>query len=188
MTASLHCSCPGRAALSTVALAPGLPAAACPTCGAVLLRMDDWRRWRSRSGDAPDTAAAPVTATVPATDSGRARACPACTRLMQRLPVHAAHDFRVDRCGPCQLVWLDAGEWDALVQLGVALQLDAVLSDGGQRRLQTERQKTTRLHTLRQRHGDARIDEVLRFRAWLAEQPQADELVALLRSPDLSIY
>ena len=106
---------------------------------------------------------------------------------MQRLPVHNAQDFRVDRCIPCQYLWLDPGEWAALVQLGVALQLDTLLSDAGQRRLQSERLLAARMQTLRQRHGDERIDEVLRFRRWLAEQPLADELLALLRSPEGSL-
>ena len=114
MSTRLHCSCAHRPLLKNVALEDGLPAAACPDCGAVLLNMDDWRRWRSR---APELSAAHVsTVTDTAADHGRARACPACTRLMERLPVDAAEAFRVDRCGPCQLVWLDPGEWQALVQ------------------------------------------------------------------------
>jgi len=181
MTTRLHCSCASQSTLKTVALEEGLPAAACPDCGAVLLQMDDWRRWRSRSPQLAPATLAP--ANVPA-DHGRARACPACTRLMQRLPVHNAHDFRVDRCIHCQTLWLDPGEWAALVQLGVALQLDMLLSDAGQRRLQGERLLAARMQTLRQRHGDERIDEILRFRRWLAEQPHPDELLALLRSPE----
>ena len=181
MTSSLHCSCTSQSTLKTVALEPGLPAAACPDCGAVLLQMDDWRRWRSRALQTP-VAAAPTAEPPP--DTGRARACPACTRLMQRLPVHNAQDFRVDRCIHCQTLWLDPGEWAALVQLGVSLQLDTLLSDAGQRRLQGERLLAARMQTLRQRHGDERIDEVLRFRRWLAEQPHTDELLALLRAPE----
>ena len=184
MTPSLQCHCASRAPLKTVALEEGLPAAACPDCGAVLLQMDDWRRWRNR---APQTPTATAPATEPPADTGRARACPACTRLMQRLPVHNAQDFRVDRCIHCQCLWLDPGEWAALVQLGAALQLDTLLSDAGQRRLQSERLLAARMQTLRQRHGDERIDEVLRFRRWLAGQPLADELLALLRSPEGSL-
>lgn len=81
MPPSLHCSCTSQSTLKTVALEPGLPAAVCPDCGAVLLQMDDWRRWRSRAPQTP-TAAAPAAA--PLADTGRARACPACTRLMHK--------------------------------------------------------------------------------------------------------
>ena len=181
MTQRLHCSCTRQpSTLKNVALEEGLPALACPDCGAVLLQLDDWRRWRSRAPQAPAAVAAPE-ADIPA-DQGRARACPACTRLMERLFVDAAGAFRVDRCGPCQYLWLDPGEWQALVQRGLALQLDTLLSDGGQRRLQAERLQASRLQALRQRHGDSCVDEVLRIRRWLAEQPHRDELLALIRA------
>jgi len=173
MTTRLHCSCASRPSLTNVALEEGLPAAACPDCGAVLLQMDDWRRWRSRSPDGAASADATGVADVPA-DQGHARACPACARLMQRLAVDAQGAFRVDRCGPCQYLWLDRGEWQALVHRGLAPQLDTLLSDGGQRRMQA----------LRQRHGDTSMDEALRIRRWLAEQPHRDEILALLRSPE----
>ncbi len=185
MTTRLHCSCTHHSLLKNVALEEGLPAVACPDCGAVLLNMDNWRRWRSRT---PALSAALVsTAADTAADHGRARACPACTRLMERLPVDAAEAFRVDRCGPCQLVWLDPGEWQDLVQRGLALQLDTLLSDGGQRRLQAERLQATRMQALRQRHGDTCVDEVLRLRRWLAEQPHRDEVLAMLRSPEMPV-
>ncbi|MNT01132.1 hypothetical protein D3C72_1355860 [compost metagenome] len=67
---------------------------------------------------------------------------------------------------------------------GLAPQLDTLLSDGGQRRLQAERLQATRMQALRQRHGDASMDEALRIRRWLAEQPHRDEILALLRSPE----
>lgn len=101
---------------------------------------------------------------------------------MERLPVEPVGAFRLDRCGPCQYVWLDRGEWQALVQRGLAHQLDTLLSDGGQRRLQAERLHATRMQALRQRHGDACMDEVLRIRRWLAEQPHRDEILALIRA------
>lgn len=184
MPTHLLCSCASRSPLKNVALEEGLPAAACPDCGAVLLQMDDWRRWRSRAPQQPPEAPATAAAAQLPADHGRARACPACTRLMERLPVEPLGSFRVDRCGACQSVWLDAGEWQALVQRGLAHQLDALLSDGGQRRLQAERLQATRMHALRQRHGDACIDEVLRIRRWLAEQPHRDEILALIRATE----
>jgi Zn-finger nucleic acid-binding protein len=177
MMPRLHCSCPARCPLKNVALEENLPALACPDCGAVLLKMDDWRRWRSRSPAGAAAASSP--AADPPADPGRARACPACARLMERLPMDAEGALRVDRCGACQHVWLDPGEWQVLVQRGLASQLDALLSDGGQRRLQT-----SRTLALRQRHGDATVDEVLRIRRWLAEQPRRDEILALIRAPE----
>jgi Zn-finger nucleic acid-binding protein/predicted RNA-binding Zn-ribbon protein involved in translation (DUF1610 family) len=183
MTPRLHCSCASRSSLKNVALEEGLPAAVCPDCGAVLLQMDDWRRWRSRSPERVASAESSGVVDMTA-DQGHARSCPACARLMQRLPIDAQGAFRVDRCGPCQLLWLDRGEWQALVQRGLAHQLDVLLSDGGQRRIQNERLQATRMQALRQRHGDACMDEVLRIRRWLVDQPHRDEVLALIRATE----
>ena len=185
-TTRLRCNCGATASLKPLALEPGLHAADCAECGAVLLQMSDWRRWRDAQAhtDAPPATAAEPIATE-TQDHAHARHCPACARLMERLSVDAAGAFRVDRCAPCQCLWLDRGEWQALVQRGLASQLDNLLSDGGQRRLQAERLQATRMQALRQRHGSDRIDELQRIRSWLAEQPHRDELLALLRTGDL---
>ena len=189
MTATLRCHCVAGTALKPLALEAGLHAAHCQDCGAVLLQMADWRRWRASQPQQDATAGAAPTAAATADealadDHQRARHCPACARLMERLPIDAQGAFRVDRCGPCQVLWLDSGEWQALVQRGLALQLDTLLSDGGQRRIQNERLQSTRMLALRQRHGDACMDEVQRIRRWLAEQPHRDEVLALIRATE----
>jgi len=91
-------------------------------------------------------------------------------------------DFRIDRCGACQLVWLDRGEWAALVHNGLARRLDEVMSDAWQRQLKQDELRAGREATLRARHGDECINELSRIRAWLDVQPQRDELLSLLRA------
>jgi hypothetical protein len=57
-----------------------------------------------------------------------------------------------------------------------------VLSDAWQRQLRDDEVSGQREAALRARHGDACIDELVRIRTWLDEQPQRDELIALLRA------
>lgn len=140
--------------------------------------MDDYRAWRDQS--APPAGASPP-APATSTDSG-ARHCPACARLMHRYRVGARPDFRLDRCAPCQTVWFDAGEWQALLAAGLGARLEEILSDGWQRQLQADELRQGREAVLRQRHGDACIDELARMRQWLQAQPHRDELLALLRA------
>lgn len=186
MTVSLRCTCGSDAGWQLLELAPGLPASNCRACGGSLLALDDYRRWRERAMAAPvagttATGVAPAALPASATADG-ARHCPRCTRLMQRLRVGAPADFRVDRCGPCQQVWFDRGEWDALAGAGLATRLLEVLSDGWQRQLQADDARARREQALRERHGDDRMRELARMRAWLDEQPQREELLALLRA------
>lgn len=188
MPHALHCSCGADAGWRLVELAPGLPASTCAACGGQLIALDDYRRWHQRGAALGVTAPAvgtspPVVAALPMADAAEgARHCPRCTRLMQRLRVGAPVDFRVDRCSPCQQVWLDPGEWESLQQAGLASRLLDILSDGWQRQLQADDLRARREAGLREKHGAERLQELARIRDWLDAQPQRDELLALLRA------
>uniref|UniRef100_UPI000D3CE468 zf-TFIIB domain-containing protein n=1 Tax=unclassified Variovorax TaxID=663243 RepID=UPI000D3CE468 len=183
MNPNLKCGCAAHAAMRPVALAEALLAAQCGECGGMLMAMDDWRAWKA--GDthrAPHTVVDEVTEVIEVFDAAAVRHCPECDRLMQRLRVSAGPDFRIDRCVACQNLWFDKGEWQAIVSRGLAGRLDQLLSDGWQRRLQSEEVREVRIAALRRRYGDDCIDELDRIRAWLDTQPHRDELLALLRA------
>ena len=182
-TRRYRCVCAAASELRPEALAPGLSADTCGDCHGHWLAMDDYRRWAANRTEplSADEADLPALRPAPA-DEGKARACPSCQRWMERLRVGRSPDFRLDRCSACQRVWLDNGEWAALVAAGLAMRLGDILSDGWQRQLQGEEAQARREAELRARHGDACIDELARVRAWLATQPQRETLLALLRS------
>lgn len=167
-----------------VALAPGLHGDQCEACESTVLSLDAYRRWRDHPQTDADTLPDLVIHGLLAVeDAPGVRTCPQCTRLMQRLRVNTdMPDFRIDRCGGCQLVWLDRGEWAALAHNGLARRLDDVLSDGWQRQLKQDELRAGREAVLRVRHGDDCINELTRMRAWLDVQPQRDELLSLLRA------
>lgn len=173
---SMHCAC--GAELLPGELADGLPARVCPACGGVLLALADYRAWRHDWRETGSTAGATLSAVVE--EGNKARACPSCGGPMARYRVMPASGFRLDRCLHCQLVWLDAGEWSALVGAGFEGQLDAILADGWQRRVQTDEARMRRQEALRQRLGDDVVDELQRIQRWLSTRPNARELLALL--------
>lgn len=173
----LRCSCSTVARLDPTELELGLPANACSGCGGTLLGLAEYRNWRDEAN--PVAAAGDP---IVFEDAPSARACPGCSRLMHRLRAGAQPDFRLDRCASCQSVWLDRGEWHALVAAGQAGRLDEILTDAWQRQLQAEELRARREATLREKHGADCIDELSRIRSWLDAQPQRDELLALLRA------
>lgn len=180
MGARVFCSCVAQSELVRAELAPGLAAQQCEACGGMLLGMVDYRQWRERAAAAVSAEAAPATPEV--ADSPSARACPSCSRLMQRYRVGMTPDFRVDHCPACQLVWLDKGEWQALAQAGLTASLGEIVSAAWQRRVQADELRALRETALRSKHGDACMDEIKRMRDWLDTQPQREELIALLRA------
>jgi len=172
---SVCCGC--AAELCPGELAAGLPAQVCPACGGVLLALDDYRVWRQTQVPAGEP---PASLPAVVEDAGKARPCPACSGPMARYRVVPASDFRLDRCSPCQLVWLDGGEWSALHEVGLVDRLDSILADGWQRRILVDESRQRRESALRQRLGDAAVDELQRIQSWLQSRPNGRELLALL--------
>lgn len=178
MTVRMRCACEAQGTLAPVQLVEGPVANGCPACGGAALEMDDYRRWREQASvDASAAAGVLVVEDHPA-----ARPCPSCARLMQRVRVGGTPDFRIDRCAACALVWLDRGEWDALRAAGLAGRIDEILSERWQRDLQAHEARVRREAQLREKHGDACVDELARVHAWLQGQPHREELLALLRA------
>lgn len=179
---ALRCTCEAHTELEGTMLAPALPALHCAACGSTVLRLDDYRDWRERH---PQQAAVPSASAAPLPQeesSPGVRRCPSCARLMQRHRVGADPDFWLDRCSPCQWVWFDRHEWEALADAGLSLRLPELLSEAWQRQLRESEARQGREQALRARHGDACIDELARVREWLQSQPARDELLNLLRA------
>ncbi len=173
---TLTCSCSESALFEAYELAEGLPAQRCAACASVLLSLDDYRCWRERQ-PAVSEPAGPL---PPSEEPARARICPACGRIMSRHRTGTAPDFRLDRCGACQLVWLDDGEWALLEQNGLALQLDQVLTDAWQQRVQALENQQRRDGQLRARLGEETFAEVRRIKTWLATHPFKNEIIGLI--------
>ncbi|MEZ5706379.1 MAG: hypothetical protein R3E56_14550 [Burkholderiaceae bacterium] len=169
-----------------MALAEGLPAYACEACQGQLLSLDDYRRWLDGSPALPTLEEGQPehgeAETIGNPSATPVRRCPGCSQLMTRLLSAGMRDFRLDRCGPCQWLWMDAGEWASMVSDNVAHLLLETLSDGGQRTLRAAATHQRREAELRARHGDEVVDDLIRIRAWLAEQPNPDLLLTLLRN------
>ena len=181
MSSLLQCVCGASSPLLPAELLPDLPVQACETCLGSMVSLDDYRQWAEGHPEPPQPEPCDLPVT---THTTQARACPQCTRLMERLRVSHEPDFRIDRCVGCQSVWLDAGEWPALVNAGLALRLNEVLADGWQRRVREAVVHDRREAELRGRHGDACVNNLIRVRAWLNTKPaaQRETLLMLLRS------
>ena len=182
MSNERHCDCANRPAMKTRELQAGLFAHACEDCGALAIDLNDYRRWLERRTVGPAPTPEQCAGTPVAGELGlrKARMCAACGRPMARYRAGSQPDFHLDRCAPCQLLVLDGGEWDALMQLGALEHLELILSDAWQRRLQALEATERRRQSLRQRLGDSTVDELIRIQSWLHEQPQRRDLLALL--------
>ena len=156
----------------------GLPAEQCESCRGVLVDLERYRAWR-KTMPAMTLAAA---AAEPSVTDGAVRLCPKTGRLMTRLKVDSQHPLRLDYSAAAQAIWLDAGEWDTLVSLGVHGQLDEIASDRWQASVQKAASRERIEQAMQARFGDD-LAELARIRAWLDGQPNRREMLAFLGAP-----
>jgi Zn-finger nucleic acid-binding protein len=156
----------------------GLPAERCAACGGVLVELERYRAWRKAM---PEMALA-AAAWEPSVTDGAVRLCPKTGRLMTRLKVDSQHPLRLDYSAAAQAIWLDAGEWDALVSLGVHGQLDEIASERWQASVQKAASRERIEQAMQARFGDD-YAELARIRAWMDGQPNRSEMLAFLGAP-----
>jgi len=178
MSKPLMSPCAPQQALQPGELAPGLVAWLCAESGGALLDLEAYRAWAER----PGAIHAALLPPAPPQDGQNVRACPGCSRLMQRLRSGTEQGFRLDRCAACQMLWLDRGEWEALTAAGLTTDLIALLSDAGQRLVQQDEARERREADLEERLGEGTLLELQRIRSWLDGRSDRDELLNLLRN------
>lgn len=174
----MQCPACSKHEFAAVKLDGGLPVQRCKACQGVWVALDDYRAWRKQM---PELAASEYAGEI-ATVIDVARACPVTGRMMARVKVSNANTLRLDFSAAAQGVWLDAGEWESLVALGLHGQLDAIASERWQKELKEAASRERMEAALRQRFGDSSYDELLRMRSWLADQDKRAEMVAFLNA------
>lgn len=175
---NLQCYCSPRQTLS-VHYEGGLRQWRCGRCGGRRILLDDFRRWRDSKGIDALTVRLPDQA-AEYRETGGPRLCQQCGLIMSRYGVAQGVEFHVDRCAPCQSIWLDGLEWDILAAGDWLPVLDQIVSDPWQERLRAEATQARRVETMRKRFGEREFERLNGFANWLSSQPRRQEMLAVL--------
>jgi|SRR5215213_1536160 Zn-finger nucleic acid-binding protein len=169
------------APLRRMDLEPALSGFTCDRCQGHWMRFGDYLAWREgQSGDAPEVAAegAGEFASRP---EGPARRCPDCAHVLTRYRVGHGIAFTLDRCGNCNGVWLDAGEWATLKSRGLHDNIHQMFGPGWQFDARSdERRQRTESAFERQLGPD--FSRTREFAEWVAEHPRRSEILAYVQS------
>lgn len=171
--------------LTKTSLEQGLPALECSKCHGCWVPADPYLDWLAQQPtNTRDNLDSP--APTPAFDSKKAILCPDCGLILRRFKVTGDLGFYLDRCGTCNGVWLDAGEWQAIKVRGLGRELHLFFTESWQRHLRQEsmRQQLDKLY--RERLGEKDYAEIKRIREWLQAHPQRASLLAYLADQDPS--
>ncbi len=122
-------------------------------------------------------------ASVPVTESEKAKICPDCGRLLRRYKVWPDIQFFLDRCNTCNGVWFDQNEWDILKEHKVHDEINLIFTQPWQEKIRELESRHFFEKMYRDRFGDE-YAEVKRIRAWLDAHPLRTTVLAFLLDDD----
>lgn len=176
----MMCPACGGKHFAPVKVEGGLPAERCAECEGVWVELERYRAWRK---NVPQVAAHEYAGEITTADDS-IRVCPVTGRLMTRIKVSNDNPLRLDYSAAAQAVWLDKGEWERLLAMDLHGQLDAIVSERWQADLKLAASRERTEQAMRARFGDSGYDELARMRAWLAGQPNRNEMIAFLNAKE----
>jgi len=176
--------CTHGSTLQTTTTPEGLRVRECPTCGGRWVRSDDYWRWRAHATEPwPNATDAPELAPSEPESKGF-RFCPEDNYLLTRYQVGPPHSFSIDQCRSCSGIWLDAGEWEALIRGGLAVKLRTILSQAWQDEIRGNHAPQTDEERWRGQLALADLERIAEIKAWLDRHPKRNHLYAYLRSKE----
>jgi len=89
--------------------------------------------------------------------------------------------FQLDFCRRCNGIWLDHNEWEALFARNLHDEINFMLTDGWQSKLNREKLEQRLTELFAKRVGPESYDRVTHFREWLKGHEHESEILAFLR-------
>ena len=171
-------------------LADGLPAHTCTGCAGHYIRGEQYQKWIVAHRENLPEKNPDESAHLPVADSGPGKLCPECGAFLIGHIVGHDVDFRIDRCGRCGGIWLDANEWETLVARNLHDDVHFIFSKVWQAHAkQAERSESYRSMVfqvldgqLTAKIGPADLARLKETKAWLDAHPHSADLYAFLRS------
>ncbi|WP_084639340.1 zf-TFIIB domain-containing protein [Geitlerinema sp. PCC 9228] len=180
----LHCPKHRDFLLEKSAIADNLPTYACPHCHGHWVSSDDYERWQQEKGwksPSPDTVVENMDLEFesPSHDK-KAGLCPDCQRYLSRAKIPIKKPFFVERCPSCNGIWLDAGEWNALTQLGLVSGLEKIFSSEWQTNLREKQQAEKERDATIKKLGPELAEKLFEIADLLENHPEGEFGVAYL--------
>jgi Zn-finger nucleic acid-binding protein len=186
----MKCPACKAGAMEPAELDEGLPAQVCPQCRGTFIRFDPYLAWiegrgAGESPAAANSSATEVLAVASAADSGSAKLCPGCGRLMMRFRIAADLPNALERCAGCAGFWLDGGEWPVLRQRGLHRRLNRIAAEVWQHRIRDELLKAEQEQRYRTLLGEEAFARAQAFKQWVGESGKGAIVLAYLQDREM---
>jgi Zn-finger nucleic acid-binding protein len=163
---------------------PGLSAYECPQSGGFWIPLQAYEQWKAQRPAMPAPAAtnsSPESFTPVAQDPKRpALICPESGVVMLRYKAGQGLPFHLDRSPATGGVWLDKGEWEALKQRGLHLDLSLIFTASYQRDQRAAEYAQSLEKVFEKRIGPSDFQRVAEFKEWMAQHPKHSDILCYL--------
>ncbi|MGH1472564.1 MAG: zf-TFIIB domain-containing protein [Cellvibrionaceae bacterium] len=157
-----------KTTLEATEIENGLVAAQCTGCNGMLIPLFSFRYWAKNLS----SESSPEINPTPTEDSDNAIICSKCSHLMLKYLIGIEQKNKLDLCSSCDDVWLDAGEWQLLKQLGIHTQLASITTDVWQSDLRKQRQWNLEKSRYEKILGKKDFSKLIEFQEWLSNHPE----------------
>ena len=167
--------------LETTEIEPNLFAEVCGKCGGRWISSDNYHQWLKHHGE--------ILPEIPTNEDGEmtipefeiARLCPRDGRILIKYKVGRSIPFKIDRCGNCGGVWLDANEWEILKSRNLHDELNHIFTEKWQEEVQSEQMSKNLENIYRDKFGADYYEKIKDFKAWIDQHEKRSEILAYLR-------
>ena len=167
--------------LTPITLEEGLDAYRCPESGGHWIPAENYWKWQ-RSLPATDDHGHQETHADPASEfEDVVKLCPESGTIMTRYKVGHGLDFRIDR-SVTGGIWLDPGEWEALIAGNLHHELHLVFTTQWQKAIREESHAAAYESMLRKKLGPDIFESISALRKDLASHPSKAAAIAYLQS------
>jgi Zn-finger nucleic acid-binding protein len=156
---------------------PGLDGLECPRSGGIWIPLAAYERWRASQpafvAPGPDQ---PPPVSMPPDLKRPALICPESGCVLLRYKAGHGLSFQIDRSPVTGGVWLDQGEWDALKQKGLHVDLNLIFTASYQRDLRAADYAQTLEKAFQERIGQADFERAAQFKEWMNQHPRRRDI------------
>lgn len=158
-----------------------IPCRTCDACGGNWILLRDYLGWKERNPG--HVFVDPKLEEIPEAPK-HAFVCPVTGSLMVPYRISKETLHRIDLSPRINGIWLDKGEWDLLKSEGLAGSLNRIFTDPWQRKIRADSTRDVYSALYTEQFGEADYARIMEIRAWLAEHPKREGLMAYLIDDD----
>ena len=172
----MNCPSCKQGYLKPIKITDGLPAMACNQCQGYLLSMLSYRLWIENNPQLLK----PESKLELLDETTQVVICPKCQVLMTKYRISGATQNKLDSCGNCGELWIDNGEWELLLSLGIAGRLSSILATPWQKNIHQQQSESNYEQRFKDLLGSEEYQKLRDFRDWIKQHKHQQELTSYM--------